>query len=235
MRSASIGLLVAAVGAVVAPGSAYAASVGGLTARTLAAFSQPVTVAAPTVAGCDNFTGTTGASMSGRAALNASACSGRTWTVHAGTWTIQANQAASNATASAAATLNTSFVDGSAEVTLAGLNTGGRSGGLVASHDGATTYLAAVMVDGTPDRVELRLVASGVSTLLTTVNPTFATTNTLRLTRAGSTITVTLNSTLVLTYTLSAGQSGALGTGSRSGLFGGNASVRFDNFVATVP
>jgi hypothetical protein len=39
------------------------------------------------------------------------------------------------------------------------------SGGVV-SHNGASTYLAAVAIDGTTDRTELRLVNAGVQTVL---------------------------------------------------------------------
>ena len=226
-------LVIALIGVGVA--GVQAATLGGVTAKSLGAFEQPGSTSAPTVVGCDSFTGTTGASMSLRAVTTAGPCSSLVWTVHVGTWTIQTSQGASSATASAVATLNTSFIAGSAEVVLASLNTGGRSGGLVLSHDGVSTYLAAVMIDATPDRIELRIVNGGVSTLLGTANPTFLTTNTLRLTRSGSSMTVLLNATSVLTFSLSAAQVSSLGTGGRAGLFGGNGSVRFDNFVATNP
>ena len=61
-----------------------------------------------------------GVNLNGRAVTVAAPCSNRTWTVHAGMWTIQANQAASNATAGAVATINTSSNDAAATVTLAG-------------------------------------------------------------------------------------------------------------------
>ncbi|MDH4078025.1 MAG: hypothetical protein OEW29_19020 [Acidimicrobiia bacterium] len=174
--------------------------------------------------------------MAGRTVAVASSCSSLVWTAHVGTWTIQSNRGASSATASAVTTLNTSFVNGSVQVVLTSLNTGGRSGGLVVAHDGASTYLAAVMTDGSPDRVELRLVTSGTPVVLATVNPTFATTNTLGVSRSGSSsITVTLNSATVMTYTLSGAQQTTLGTNGRAGLFGGSSSVRFDDFVVTNP
>ena len=103
------------------------------------------------------------------------------------------------------------------------------------SHDGTNNYLAAVMIDATPDRIEFRLYSGGVATLLSTLNPTFATTNTLELSRNGAGITITLNGSIAGTYTLSAGQVTSLGAGSRAGLFGGNSSVRFDDFAVTTP
>jgi hypothetical protein len=229
-------LVALVVAAGLSAGTASAASLGGLTARSLLSVNHSGAPSPPSVLGCDNFTGTSGTSMAGRTVAVASSCSSLTWTAHVGTWTIQTNQGASSATASAVTTLNTSFVNGSIQVVLANLNTSGRSGGLVLAHDGASTYLAAVMIDGSPDRIELRLVTSGSSVVLATVNPTFATTNTLRMSRSGSSsITVTLNSATVMTHTLSGAQQTTLGTNGRSGLFGGSSSVRFDNLVATNP
>ena len=213
----------------------HAASLGGLTAASLLEISSLTSVPAPTVVGCDNFTGTNGASLSARAATVAAACSNRTWTVHVGTWTIQSNQAASSATANAVATENTTTVDSTVQVALLSLNTGGRSGGAVLSHDGASSYLAAVMIDATPDRIEVRLVSAGAPTVLITLNPTFATTNTLQLARTGAALSITLNGAAVGAYTLTSPQLTALGPGARAGVFGGDSSVRFEDFVVTTP
>lgn len=231
-RTGAAWLLVAVLVTVAA---GHAASLGGLTAASLLEISSLTSVPAPSVVGCDNFTGTTGASLSARAATVAAACSNRTWTVHVGTWTIQANQAASSATANAVATENTTTVDSTVQAVLLSLNTGGRSGGVVLSHDGASSYLAAVMIDATPDRIEVRLVSAGAPTVLRTLNPTFATTNTLRLARTGAAISITLNGAAVGAYTLTSPQLTALGPGARAGVFGGNSSVLFDDFVVTTP
>ena len=91
------------------------------------------------------------------------------------------------------------------------------------------------MIDGSPDRVELRLVVSGTATVLATVNPTFATTNTLQFARSNSTVTVTLNGGSIINATLTAAQITSLGVGARAGLFGGDSSVRFDDFLVTSP
>lgn len=232
-RTGVAGGLLFAVLVTVAAG--HATSLGGVTATSLLEISSLTSVPAPSVVGCDNFTGTTGASLSARAATVAAACSNRTWTVHVGTWTIQANQAASSATANAVATENTTTVDSTVQAVLLSLNTGGRSGGVVLSHDGASSYLAAVMIDATPDRIEVRLVSAGAPTVLRTLNPTFATTNTLRLARTGAAISITLNGAAVGAYTLTSPQLTALGPGARAGVFGGNSSVLFDDFVVTTP
>ncbi len=231
-RTGAAWLLVAVLVTVAA---GHAASLGGLTAASLLEISSLTSVPAPTVVGCDNFTGTNGASLSARAATVAAACSNRTWTVHVGTWTIQSNRAASSATANAVATENTTTVDSTVQVALLSLNTGGRSGGAVLSHDGASSYLAAVMIDATPDRIEVRLVSAGAPTVLITLNPTFATSNTLQLARTGAALSITLNGAAVGAYTLTSPQLTALGPGARAGVFGGDSSVRFEDFVVTTP
>lgn len=226
---AAIGLIITGVCV------ASAASLGGLGAAGLLGLSQNGSSGSPSVIGCDNFTGTTGVSMNGRTVTVAGNCSSRTWTAHVGTWTIQSNMAASSATANAAATLNTTTVDSTTSVVLSNLNTSARSGGLIISHNGTSTYLAAVMIDGTPDRIELRLYSSGTPTVLATYFPTFATTNTLQLARAANTVTTTLNGVASGSLALSAAQQTTLSSGARAGLFGGNSSVRFDDFVITAP
>jgi hypothetical protein len=214
---------------------ASAASLGGGSSTTLVAIDEAAAASTPTVLGCDNFTGITGASMTGRVVVSAGACSSRVWTTHIGTWTIQANRAASSATTSANATVDTASPEATVQTVLTAINTGGRSGGLVLAHDGTATYLAAVMTDATPDRIELRLVDAGVSTVLAAANPTFVATDTLQLSRSGSSVTVTLNGALIVASSLDAAQLTTLGTNGRAGLFGGSTGVRFDDFVVTNP
>jgi len=216
-------------------GPAHAASLGPFTAASLLGINQASTVSTPTVLGCDNFTGTNGTTMAARAATVAAACANQVWTANVGTWTIQTNKAASSATASAVATENTATANSTVQVVLTALNTSGRSGGVVLSHDGTSTYLAAVLIDGAPNRAELRIVVSGTSTLLTNVTPTIIATNTLQLSRSGSNVTVTLNGAVIISTTLTAGQVTSLGVGARAGLFGGDANVRFDDFLVTSP
>jgi len=215
--------------------SASAAKLGTVTSAGLLSISQAANTGSPSILGCDDFTGTTGTSINGRAATVATACASRTWLGHVGTWTIQANTAASNNTTDAVATENTATASCTVTAVITNLNTGGRSGGLVLSHNGTSTYVAAVMIDATPDRIELRLYTAGVSTLLATYNPTFATTNTLQLSRNAAVVTTTLNGATAGTFTLSAAQLSTLAAGARAGLFGGNNAVRYDDFLVTSP
>jgi hypothetical protein len=214
---------------------ANAATLGVVTTHSLTVVDASGTPSTPTVLGCDNFTGTSGANMAGRTVTVAAPCSSLVWTSHLGNWTIQINTAASNNTVAAVATLNSSSADATVQAVITAIDIGGRSGGLVLAHNGIDTYLTAVMTDATPDRIELRLVDAGVSNLLTTVNPTFAATNTLAFTRAGAAVAVALNGTVVISYTLSAGHLTTLTTAGRAGLFGGSTSVRFDDLVVTNP
>jgi len=215
--------------------SGSAAKLGTVTSSGLLSVSQATSTGSPSVLGCDDFTAATGASVSGRAATVAAACASRSWIVHLGTWTIQTNAAASSATTDAVATENTATVNSTATAVITNLNSGGRSGGLVLSHNGTSTYLAAVMIDAPTDRIELRLYTAGVSSLLATYNPTFATTNTLQLSRNAAVVTTRLNGATAGTFTLTSAQLTTLATGARAGLFGGNASVRYDDFVVTAP
>jgi hypothetical protein len=220
--------------------AAEAATLGGLTPRSLASFDANATVTTPTIVGCDNFTGTTGASLNGRVATVAANCANRSWTVHTGTWTIQANQAASSASAGPIATLNTASTEATASVALTNLNTAGRVAGIVMDHNGGAlltaSFLQVLVTAGTPSRVDLRVVALGVSLapVASNTNVTLATTNTLALSRVGTAITVRLNGAVVLTYALTVTDVLNLGSG-RTGLVGGDANVRFDDFVVTVP
>ncbi len=214
---------------------ANAATLGGATAETLLVTDPNSTVVAPATIGCDNFTGANGTSLSGRSATVAAACSSQVWTVHVGAWTIKRDSASSDATPSAVATETTATVDSTVQVVLSGLNKGGRVGGVVLSHDGVANYLAAVMIDGAPDRIEVRLVAGASVTVLTTINPKFKATNTLSLSRSGAILTVTLNGASVGGATLTSTELTTIGAGARAGVFGGSVGVRFDDFAVTAP
>ncbi|MCH7789533.1 MAG: hypothetical protein IH940_08835 [Acidobacteria bacterium] len=214
-------------------GAGRAATLGGVSSGTLISSDSSSTPNTPTIEACDNFSGSNGESMSGRTVVDSVACSDRVWTSHSGTWSIKANKGASTSTSPAVVTVGTEFQNGTTRVDVSNVNTGSRLGGLVASHDGTSTYLAAVMINDSPDRVELVIVVDGTSTVIATSNPTFAATNRLVLTRFGAAVAVSLNSTTTINTTLSASQVTSLGSGGRSGLFGGHQSVQFDDFVAT--
>lgn len=225
--------LVAVGGAALA--STYAASVGGLASASILSFAETGTSGAPTVVGCDNFTGTNGTTLNNRAATVASSCANRTWAVEAGAWTVQSAKAAPNATTNAVVTLNTAAPSATVQADLTAINANSRSGGVVLSHDGTSTYLAAVAVNTTTDRVDLKVVKAGTPTTVATANASLAaTTSTLRMTRAANAVTVWVNGTVVLTHTLSASNASTL-SGGRAGLIGGTSSVRFDDVLVTSP
>ena len=225
----------ACTGGLLLGGVGYATTLGSLAARSMLGIDIATTVSTPAVIGCDNFTGTTGATMVARAATAAAACSNRVWTSLRGTWTIQSNKAASSATASAVVTEDTLTANSTGQVVLSSLNTTGRSAGLVLSYDGVNSYLAAVLISGSPNRAELRIVLSGTPTVLATATPAITASNTLSLSRSGSTVTVTVDGNTLITNTLSAPNVTSLGSGTRAGLFGGDANVRFDDFLVTSP
>ena len=207
---------------------------GGVTTQTVFAVNQATTVPAPTIIGCDNFTGTTGASMSGRAVTVAAACASRTWAVHSGTWTIQSNRAGSTTT-TAVATINTATSAATVRATVTASATGRRAG-VVGSHNATSTYLAAVLVDAATDRLELRIYNVAVSTALATANITLTTSNTVSFTRSGTALSASLNGTPVVTATLTGTQSTLLGTSGRSrSCSSNNTALRFDDFLVTTP
>ena len=225
--------LVAVGGAALA--STYAASVGGLASASMLSFAVPGASGAPSVVGCDNFTGTNGTTLNNRVATVAASCANRTWAVEAGAWTVQSARAAPNATANAVATLNTAQASATIQADLTAITANGRSGGVVLSHDGTSTYLAAVAVNTTTDRIDLKVVKAGTPTTVATANASLAaTTTTLRMTRSATAVTVWVNGTAVLNHTLSTANAAAL-TGGRAGIIGGTSSVRFDDLVVTTP
>lgn len=230
-RSALAG---AGLGTLVA--TAAASSLGTLAARSLVATDWAAHVAVPAIVGCDNFAGPTGSSLDGRAAVSGERCAGRAWRVHDGTWTIQADQAASSTAQPITATLDTASADATVMVTITNVDVGRRSAGVVASHGGAATYLAAVLIDGRPDRVELRHYVDGRATTLASAAVALSGANTVAMVRAGSSVSVELNGSAVLAVTLTPTQQAALGSSGRAGLFGAShTNVRFDDLVVTVP
>ncbi len=218
-----------------APTAAAATNLNGITTRTLLSLNAVVAVGATTVIGCDNFTGTNGASLGGRVGTTAVAYSAISWSINTGAWTLSANRARSGTAVSSVVTAGTSTANSTIGVTLTGVNTGLRFGGLVSSHNGVDTYLAVVAINGTPDRIELRLIKAGVSSVIASVNTTLVGTNTVRMTRQSGSVSIVLNSVTVLNVTLSALQVADLGVATRAGLFGGSTSVMFDNFFASNP
>lgn len=224
-------LALAAAGVVVA----HASGLGGFATSTMFAVDRAGSAGVPVVLTCDDFSGTSGATMSGRVVTVASSCANAVWTTHAGTWSVQSNRAAPPSVSAATATLNVGAIDCTVQIGLTSLNVAGRVAGVVVSHDGSSTFLAAVLVKGPPDVAELRLYLSGATTVLASAPTSILSSDTLVLNRSGSKVTMTLNGSVISTVTLNANQLAALGTARRPGLFGGNNNVRFDDLLVTTP
>lgn len=215
--------------------SAHAASMGGLATASVLAVDHSGGSGAPDVIGCDDFTGVNGSSLHLRVATATAACAGRAWSVHAGAWRLSANRAAPNSTTNAVVTLNTAQPDASVQVDLNALSSGSRRGGVVLAADGAGRYLAALAVNGSPDRVELKVVTPTSTTTVATVTTNFVSPVVrLRATRSGADVTVTVDGASILSHTLSNAHQAVL-TGGRTGLIGGSSQVRFDDLVVTSP
>ena len=233
-RSRALAVVASTAVVVGAFGSASAASFGGLTAATIFTSDASVTGAAPAVLACDNFalSAATGAALHGRPAQLPANCGGAVWTVHAGTWAINAGQlqALSNDTS---ATVDAGGTDVSAQSTVRNAGGGpGRAAGVAINHSGASqVYLAGVV--GSGNVAELRLVSGNTVTTLASAAATVGASAVVRLTRQGTLVTLQVNGVIALISTLTIDQVTTL-TGTRTGLYwsGGNP-VSFADFLAT--
>lgn len=222
---------------------ADASTLGGMTSAKLAA-TRFTGAPAVTVHGCDNFTGTNGATLVGRAATVAAACNGRTWTVPTGSWVIQTNAAQSTGIivvglGSGLAVMNTtagSSVTVRAAVPATGLGLLSAAAGVVASYTNASTYLRATIVKGIlggtlSDFVQLYY----GSTQLVSVSYQIVAGSTpqLRLNRSGATVSVRVDNTVMITHTLTGPQSAALTGGAAGIYFFGDNGIRVDDFAVT--
>lgn len=212
----------------------FASGLGGVESGSLQSWSTQLAVNAPTVLVCDNFDETDG-DLDGRPVSTAVKCGFDTWSAHVGTWTVGGGAVVSDGTAAATATMPVAQADGTVAVLVQGADSGGEAGGVVSGHDGTDSYLAAVMVGDVTPRVDLLLVAGGISTTLATVSITVPSAAVLALTREGADIAVLMDGAPTLSYTLSAGDIAALGPGTRAGLYASSNSVQFDNLRVTTP
>jgi hypothetical protein len=231
-------VLAAGVTLCVAGGSAvvvsFAAGFGGLSSDSLGSWSEALAVEAPTVITCDNFEGPD-SSLAGRAVQSVAQCGTATWTVHHGTWSVVGGLAESDGTGDAVATLPSGLTDVAAATTIVGVDLGSNVGGLVLNHDGADTFLAALVVGDAPVHVDLVLMDHGVPTTLATADVAIGSSTTVSLTRDGSAVAVDVDGVRVLTETLDAGAIALLGAGDRAGLYASSASIQFDNMRVTTP
>lgn len=226
----------AAWASVLAIGVANASGLGGLTPKTLEAWTQSGGTGAPTVLTCDSFAlaAPTGSALNTRPVQLPAKCGSGTWTSHLGTWTITSGQLRAT-TGNATASINAGTTNVSAEATVLNANGTSRIAGVAINHTGATRIYLAAALSG-PSTVQLRLVNGGSVSTLQSATVTIGASAVVRITRNGTTVTVFVNGVLALTRTLTAGQVTTLSGGTRVGLYwnSGNA-IRFTNMVATNP
>ena len=213
---------VAVVAFVVATATvACAASLGGVDAGTLDAWVLAADIDAGLLA-CTNFDGIPD---NGPIHGTPVGCGGGLWTANGGNWHVVNGQVKANTSASTVTMTGTNPYL-SAAVTVVGADQNNRIGGVLVSYDaGTSSYLAAVIVG--PNRVELRVVTAGSSTVLAAANATIGFNTRLRLTRTNTTATVTVGTTNVVSVPFAP----ALLMGTGAGLYhGGGPSVTFDDF-----
>lgn len=217
-------------------GVAHAASLGDLTSRSLAEWTQAATITTPTLLTCDDFSraAATGSALNTRPVQLPANCGAFTWTSHLGTWTISSGQLAATTT-NATATIATGQTDISAETTILNANGSSRIAGVAIDHTGSTRIFLVAVLSG-PGTAMLQLVNGVAITTLATAAATVTASTVLRITRNGTTVTVSVNGTLALTYTLTSAQVTTLAAGVRVGLYWNSGStIRYTNVVATSP
>jgi hypothetical protein len=221
---------------------AHASTLGGATPQSLFGSQLVSSPTTPGVLGCDNFTGTNGATLAARAATVAAACNNRTWTVPTGGWQIQTNAAQGTGyvvvvAPTGLALMNTTTstpVTARCTVTSFGVSVLGATAGVVASYTSATVFLRAQIRRGVlsgllGDFVELYYGA----TLLSSQAFTITGAHLLRLTRSGTAVTVRVDANVVISATLSGAQNTALTGGSTGIYYAGVNGVRIDDFAVT--
>lgn len=135
----------------------------------------------------------------------------------------------------AIATLGTALSSATVSVELAGADVGVHETGVVLDHDGADTYLAAVVVGDVVPRVDLLLVDGGVTTVLASSPVTVAPSVVVALTRDGATATVHLDGALVVSHVLDGATVATLGAATGAGLSASNSSVTADDLRVSPP
>ena len=214
--------------------SAYATSLGGLSAKTIGEFTGG-SASPPTTITCDDFSraASTGSALNLRPVqLPANCGSTITWTTNLGTWTITSGQLAAT-TANATATVNAGLTNVSAEATVIGANGTSRIAGVAINHTGGTRIYLAAALSG-PGTAQLLLVNGNTVTTLASVAATITATTVVRITRIASAVTVSVNGALVISFTLSAGNVTTLSGGTRTGLYwNSGTTIRFTNILVT--
>lgn len=189
-------------------GAASAASLGGASAAGQAAFSTAATSGAPTVRAHENFTGSNGSTLNGTSTDSG----GFTWSAAAGTWTVQSNQADTNAVDSAMLLFNSGVSNGSAAAVISrNGNTGWDTGVVINANSTGSDCLLANWWSGSSGSISLYKRVSNSYTQLADVSNLYPSTipssATVRIeSPSSSVIKVYLDGVLKLTYTLTAGE-----------------------------
>ncbi|MCU1353678.1 MAG: hypothetical protein JWM05_2887 [Acidimicrobiales bacterium] len=231
MTSARRLVLVAAVVAgLLTTTVAGASSVGPVTSAALGAFTGTGVSGARTVYASDNFSGTSGATLQGRALTI-----GGTWTVRAGGWTINAaGQANSTGAALGSVITATSRPDARVLVTANDSTRAAstRAGLLVRCDATATKTLAVYSLSGSPAQIVLAKYQSGaITTLATASGMTLTSAAAWSVELNGTSVKVAYNGTTYINHTLSAADQTTFGAlGGHGMLNDGTATVRFDDF-----
>jgi hypothetical protein len=221
---------------------AHASSLGGVSSTRL---TSAFVAGAPAVIvyGCDDFTGTNGTSLVGRAATAAAPCNNRSWSVPLGSWVIQTNAAQSTGImiglSGGTAVMNTSTgptVSVRAGVSATGLGLLTAAGGVVASYTNSTTFLRAqiergVLVGLLGDSVRLFLGSTQLASVPYTI--VGGSTPQLRLTRNGTSVSVRVDAAVMINATLTGAESAALSGGQAGIYFFGANGIRIDDFAVT--
>jgi hypothetical protein len=190
---------------------AHAASIG-LASRKLAAYTVSGAPTVPTVYAWTNFTAANNTDLNGLALP-----SGQNWTVHIGTWRINANQAAttaSTALSNASVSVGTTSAAVQANLTFGAT---ARRAGLTFLDDG-TNGMYVVVSNQNGGQIQMYKYQGGATLLATATGIGTPASATLRVEAFTNTINVYFGGTLVLTYTL---------TPAEATLFKGAAHVRF--------
>jgi hypothetical protein len=219
-------LLLAAV--LVTVGLSSASSIGTVASNRLDGFTGAGPSGSPTVYASDHFTGTTGTNINGRALVI-----GGTWTVAAGTWVLNTNQAEINGVPLGRAVTSTGRADARLVATVADSGQGGRTSGVVFRSDATgSTFLSAYSQNGSGGRIYLAKRSGSTSTTLVTfTGVTFTNPASFVVEVSGANVKVSYNGTLYINHTLSPADQTTFGGLGGYGLLNDNAAlVRFDDF-----
>ncbi|HEX5615565.1 MAG TPA: hypothetical protein VFZ83_10480 [Acidimicrobiia bacterium] len=209
---------------------ATAATLGGIRVSQLTGYAVAAAPDIPTVYAWDPFTAPNNTNLNGRVAPV-----GGTWTVHAGTWRLNANQAnMTTVTTNGRATLNVGVTDYAVTIDSPSFPTGARRSGVALRVNSAGTqglYVEIRNING--GQLAIGSFTATAATPLATVNGIGAPGSfLLRVEVEGNQVRAYLNGVLVSTYTLTAAQMTTYGANTRVGLWAnGDKQTTFASFL----